>query len=97
MATMTLQMDGRRPANGASPALDGHLGKLSPDSHRPPGEQASNAGGLGHHSMQRRPLRVLFLSVEVEGFAKTGGLGDLTPWPPLPRGEGERHSAGWWP
>ena len=34
-------------------------------------------GALGKHPVQRRPLRVLFLSAEVETFAKTGGLGDV--------------------
>jgi len=38
---------------------------------------AGAPGSLGKHPVQRRPLRVLFLSVEVETFAKTGGLGDV--------------------
>jgi starch synthase len=49
----------------------------------PGGVMAAELGGLADLAKPavspsgRRPLRVLFLSAEVEGFAKTGGLGDV--------------------
>lgn len=50
---------------------------------------ASRAGDVGKHEVEQRPLRVLYLSVEVEPYAKTGGLGDVSrALPKALRGQG---------
>src|SRR5918912_3232078 len=72
-----------RHISDASRRLGGDVSEELSGADDTPGEVISASGGLGKrpvpakHPVQRRPLRVLFLSVEVEGFAKTGGLGDV--------------------